>query len=94
MLIIGMNLEWIRQTKEYLTSKFKMNDLNKVDTILGINVHKHEISFALSQSHYIEKVLEKFEYFKIKEYNTPYDPNFKLEENIGRLVARGGNGAS
>ena len=88
MLIIGTNLEGIRQTKEYLTSKFKMKDLNEVDTILGIKVHKHEIGFALSQSHYIKKVLEKFEHLKIKESNTPYDPNFKLEENIGRPVAQ------
>ena len=79
MLIIGTNLEGIRITKEYLTSKFKMKDLNEVDTILGIKVHKNEVGFTLSQSHYIKKVLKKFDHLTIKESNTPYDPNLKLE---------------
>ncbi|PKI64657.1 hypothetical protein CRG98_014946 [Punica granatum] len=56
LLIFGTNLEGVRETKEYLASNFKMKDLNEVDTILGINVQKHERGFALSQSHYIEKV--------------------------------------
>ncbi|PKI52901.1 hypothetical protein CRG98_026732 [Punica granatum] len=56
------DLEGVRETKEYLTSNFKMKDLNDVDTILGIKVQKHERGFALNQSHYIEKVLEKFKH--------------------------------
>lgn len=88
MLIFGTNLEGVRETKEYLASKFKMKDLNEVDTILGIKVHKHESAFALSQSHYIEKVLEKFKHLNIKDSNTPYDPNLKLSENNGRALAQ------
>ena len=88
MLIIGTNLEGIRITKEYLTSKFKMKDLNEVDTILGIKVHKNEVGFTLSQSHYIKKVLEKFDHLTIKESNTPYDPNLKLEGNMRRPIAQ------
>ncbi|KAL1333162.1 hypothetical protein AAHE18_11G079700 [Arachis hypogaea] len=86
MLIIGTNLEGIRVTKEYLTSKFKMKDLNEVDTILGIKVHKNEVSFTLSQSHYIKKVLKRFDHLTIKESNISCDPNFKLEENMERLI--------
>ena len=87
LLIFGMNLEGVRQTKQCLTSKVKMKDLNEVDTILGIKVHKHMDGFALSQAHYIRKVLEKFEHLKYKDFNTFYDPNFKLDENSGRPVA-------
>ncbi|KAK3024292.1 hypothetical protein RJ639_043154 [Escallonia herrerae] len=39
---------------------FKMKDLNEVDTVLGIKVKKHSGGYALSQSHYIEKMLLKF----------------------------------
>ncbi|XP_072054922.1 secreted RxLR effector protein 161-like [Arachis hypogaea] len=74
--------------KEYLTSKFKMKDLNEVDTIFGIKVHKNEVGFTLSQSHYIKKVLETFDHLTIKESNTLYDPNLKLEGNMGRLIAQ------
>lgn len=56
MLIIGTNIEGVNDTKNYLTSKFKMKDLNEVDTILGIKVRKHNGGFALCQSHYIEKM--------------------------------------
>ncbi|KAK3040184.1 hypothetical protein RJ639_028434 [Escallonia herrerae] len=36
LLIFGTNLEGIFETKEYLNSRFKMKDLNEVDTVLGI----------------------------------------------------------
>lgn len=88
MLIFGTNLEGVCETKEYLASKFKMKDLNEVDTILGIKVHKHENGFALSQSHYIQKILEKFKHLNIKDSNIPYDPNIKLSENNGRALAQ------
>ena len=77
MLIFGTNLRGVNETKKYLTSKFKMKDLNEVDTILGIKVKKHNGGFALCQSHYVEKVILKFKHLGIKEVNTPYDYNLK-----------------
>ncbi|CAL1369869.1 unnamed protein product [Linum trigynum] len=88
MLIIGTNMKGINETKEYLTSCFQMKDLGEVDTILGIEVKKHSGGFALSQSHYVEKMLKKFENLDIKEANTPYDASFKLCANEGREVAQ------
>ncbi|PKI44958.1 hypothetical protein CRG98_034653 [Punica granatum] len=88
LLIFGMDLEGVCETKEYLASNFKMKDLNEIDTILGIKVQKHERGFALSQSHFIEKVLEKFKCLNIKDSNTPFDLNFKLSENTGRAIAQ------
>ncbi|KAH1039063.1 hypothetical protein J1N35_040806, partial [Gossypium stocksii] len=81
-------MESVHETKECLALNFKMNDLNDVDTILGIKVQKHERGFALSQSHYIEKVLEKFKHLNIKDSNIPYDSNFKLSENNGRAITQ------
>ncbi|CAL1386945.1 unnamed protein product [Linum trigynum] len=81
-------MKGINETKEYLTSCFQMKDLGEVDTILGIKVKKHSGGFALSQSHYVEKMLKKFEHLDIKEANTPYDASFKLCANEGRAVAQ------
>ena len=78
MLIIGTNMDGVQDTKKYLSSQFKMKDLNEVDTILGIKVRKHSGGFSLCQSHYIEKVLTKFKHLNIKEGNTPYDVSSKL----------------
>lgn len=59
MLIIGINMKGINETKKYLDSKFKMKDLGEADAILGIKVKKHSGGYALCQCHYIEKVLKK-----------------------------------
>ena len=65
-----------------------MKNLGELDKILAIKVKRHSGDFALCQSHYIEKMLNKFKHLNIKEANTPYDVSFKLIENIGRSVAQ------
>ena len=57
MLIFGMNMKGVCETKRNLSSMFQMKDLNEVDTILGIKIKRHNKGFALCQSHYVEKVL-------------------------------------
>ena len=79
MLIISTNMHGINDTKNYLTSRFKMKDLNEVDTILGVKVIKHSGGFALCQSHYINKILNKFNHLNVKEVNTPYDVSFQID---------------
>ncbi|KAJ9554969.1 hypothetical protein OSB04_009583 [Centaurea solstitialis] len=88
MLIISTDLEGISETKKYLSSNFKMKDLGEVDTILGIKVKRTGSQISLSQSHYIEKILTKFQHLNIKEFNTPFDSCVKLGANSGRAVAQ------
>ena len=87
LLIFGTNMQGISDTKKYLTSHFKMKDLGEVDTILGIKVKKHSKAYLLCQSHFIEKVLLKFNHLKFKKANTPYDSSIKLKFNYGRTVS-------
>ena len=65
-----------------------MKDLNEVDTILGIKIKRRSKGFTLCQSHYVEKVLQRFEHLNIKEANTPFDQSINLGENIGRGIAQ------
>ena len=88
MLIVSNDMKGITETKRFLSSIFKMKDLGEVDTILGIKVKKNSGGYALSQAHYIEKVINKFSHLKIKEANTPFDSSLKLEKNDGRAVAQ------
>ena len=88
MLLFGTNMEGIFETKKYLTSRFKMKDLKEVDTILGIKVKKHSGGYTLCQFYYIEKILLKFHYLRIKEVTSPYNSSVKLTENSGRAVAQ------
>jgi hypothetical protein len=69
MLIFSTNMIEIVETKRYLTSIFKMKDLDEVNTILGIKVKKHSSGYALNQSHCIKKMLDKFKHLNIKEAN-------------------------
>ena len=62
MLIFCMNMKSVFETKKYLSSMFQMEDLNEVDTILGNKIKRHSEGFALCQSHYVEKVLQRFEH--------------------------------
>ena len=60
MLIIGSTIELIMTTKRMLTSHFDMKDMGEADVILGIKISKTSTGLVLSQSHYIEKTLNKF----------------------------------
>lgn len=73
MLIFGTNMKGVCETKKYLTSMFKMKDLNKVDISLGIKVKEHSGGYAICQSHYIEKGLLEFKHLQIKEANILFD---------------------
>ncbi|GJX51663.1 zinc finger, CCHC-type containing protein [Tanacetum coccineum] len=73
-------------TKEFLSSRFSMKDMGEADVILGIRI-KHEINWiAIYQSHYIEKVLKKFNYFDCTPVSTPMDISEKLMPNNSQAV--------
>lgn len=82
ILIIRNKIEGINMTNVFLSSNFKMKDLGKVDSILGIKVRQCSKGFCLSQTHYIENMLNKFSNINIKEVNTPINPRIKLEPNM------------
>jgi len=88
MLIFSTNMIGIVGTKKYLTYIFKMKDLGEVDTILGIKVKKHGSDYALNQSDYIQKMLDKFKHLNIKKANTPFDYSMKLNDYYDKAVSQ------
>ncbi|GKA77849.1 zinc finger, CCHC-type containing protein [Tanacetum coccineum] len=75
-------------TKEFLSSKFFMKDMGEADVILGIRINHRSNGIAISQSHYIEKVLKKFNYFDCTPVSTPMDTSEKLIPNNGQAVSQ------
>ncbi|XP_070014515.1 secreted RxLR effector protein 161-like [Nicotiana sylvestris] len=73
----------INATKHMLTSKFDMKDLGVANLILGIKILQTPQGLALSQSHYIKMVLEKFKCLNFKEAKTAIDLNYILVKNRG-----------
>ena len=60
MLIFGIDLEQIEVTKTLLSSNFDMKDMGETNVILGIRILRNKNNIMLYQSHYIEKILNKF----------------------------------
>ncbi|KAL0533786.1 hypothetical protein IC582_028057 [Cucumis melo] len=86
MLIFGSNLHVINDVKSMLNVNFDMKDLGEADVILGIKITRFENGISLDQSHYIEKILKKYNYFDSKPACTPYDSSVKLFKNTGDNV--------
>ena len=63
-----------------------MKDLGTTDVILRIKIIYSEEGIGLSQSHYVESMLRKYDYYDLPELSVIYDYNKKLRPNIGRLV--------
>ncbi|GJU52732.1 zinc finger, CCHC-type containing protein [Tanacetum coccineum] len=88
MLIFGTDQVQVDLTKEFLSSRFSMKDMGEADVILGIRIKHESNGIAISQSHYIEKVLKKFNYFDCTPVSTPMDTSEKLMPNNGQAVSQ------
>ncbi|GJS62863.1 zinc finger, CCHC-type containing protein [Tanacetum coccineum] len=66
--------------------KFSMKDMGEVDVILGIKIKHENKGIVFTQSHYIEKILNKFNREDCSPESTPMDPVEKLKPNIGKPV--------
>ena len=88
MLIFGTDQDHVDKTKEFLSSRFSMKDMGEADVILGIRIKHESNGISISQSHYIEKVLKKFNYFDCTPVSTPMDTSEKLMPNNGHAVSQ------
>ena len=88
MLIFGTNLQVVIKTKSFLSSKFDMKDLGEAKLILGIKITRALNGLNLSQEHYLEKILKRFEHFDCKSVSTPYDTSSQLKKNREHSVAQ------
>jgi hypothetical protein len=79
ILIFGTSLKVIEEVKTFLSQCFEMKDLGEADVILNIKLLRDENNgITLVQSHYVEKVLNRFGYADCKSSLTPYDPSVLL----------------
>ena len=74
--MFGTNLAVIEEVKVFLSRCFEMKDLGVADVILNIKLLKNDNGgITLLQSHYVEKILNRFGYSDCKSSPTPYDPS-------------------
>lgn len=66
-----------------------MKDMNEVYVILGIILTKDDNGIILTQSHYIEKLLKKFNhYYNCISISTQFHPSIKLTKNKGKPISQ------
>ncbi|CAM8886974.1 unnamed protein product [Rhodiola kirilowii] len=88
MLIFGTDQKQVDLAKDFLSSSFAMKDMGEADVILGIRIKRENKGLTLSQSHYVEKVLKKFNCLNCSPVSTPMDPCVKLMPNTGEAVSQ------
>ncbi|GJU28339.1 zinc finger, CCHC-type containing protein [Tanacetum coccineum] len=80
--------KYVDLTKEFLSSRLSMKDMGEADVIFGIRIKHESNGIPISQSHYIEKVLKKFNYFDCTPVSTLMDTSEKLVNNNGQTVSQ------
>nr|GEV50095.1 zinc finger, CCHC-type [Tanacetum cinerariifolium] len=86
MLIFGTDRNQVDKTKKFLSSKFSMKDMGEADIILGIKIKRKNKEIVITKSHYIEKILKKFNREDCSPVSTPMDPVKKLKPDTSKLV--------
>ena len=90
ILVAGSNMQGINVLKGKLENSFAMKDLGAAKQILGMiitrDMKKHILT--LSQSEYVEKVLERFNMHNEKPVSTPLARHFKLRRCVTKYRKR------
>nr|GEV31184.1 zinc finger, CCHC-type [Tanacetum cinerariifolium] len=74
----------VDKTKKFLSSKFSMKDIGEADVNLGIKIKRENKKIVITQSHYIKKILKKFNREDFSPVSTSMDPVEKLKLNTGK----------
>nr|GEX40298.1 hypothetical protein [Tanacetum cinerariifolium] len=77
----------VDKTKEFLSSNLFTKDMARGgDVILGIRIKREDKGITITQSHYIEKILNKYKCDDCCPVSTPLDPTIKFMPNTCRIV--------
>ena len=88
LLIAGSNDKVIKSAKDMLRSRFDMKDMGPADVILGVKISRTSEGLALSQQHYVDKILERFMKDDTETARTPVDMTLHLSKNKGVGVSQ------
>nr|GFB32217.1 zinc finger, CCHC-type [Tanacetum cinerariifolium]GFB32380.1 zinc finger, CCHC-type [Tanacetum cinerariifolium] len=86
MLIFGTDQNQVDKTKEFLSLNFSMKDMREADVILGIRIKRENKGLTITQSHYIEKILKKFNCEGCGLVSTPMEEGIKLMPHMGKPI--------
>jgi len=87
MLLAAKSKSEISKLKEALSLKFEMKDMGAASRILGIDIirNRKEGTLRLSQTRYVDKVIQRFRMADAKVVSTPMGAHFKLTSLIDEI---------
>ena len=88
LLIVKSDGKMITFIKNMLNSRFHMKDMGLADVILGIKIKRTFDGLILSQSHYVDNILEKFDKDNSGIARTPVDVTLHLSKNKERVFLK------
>nr|GFA71150.1 hypothetical protein [Tanacetum cinerariifolium] len=86
MFIFRTDKNQVDKTKKILSSKFLMEDVGEANIILGIKITRENKEIVITKSHYIKKILKKFNRKDCSSISTPMDLVEKLKPNTCKHV--------
>jgi hypothetical protein len=87
MLITGDDLDHISHVKKHLSKEFLMSDLGPLSYFLGIEVQQTPKGFYLSQSKYLQDLLDRSRLTDTRTTVTPMDIHLHLHPTDGTPLA-------
>ncbi|KAE8203689.1 hypothetical protein CF327_g7762 [Tilletia walkeri] len=77
-LIAAKTQKIIDSVRDGLKASYRMTDIGPVSSVLGVKIEKVDNGFALSQGHYIDTVLERFDMSDCRPESAPIAVGTKL----------------
>ncbi|GJR85200.1 zinc finger, CCHC-type containing protein [Tanacetum coccineum] len=77
---------YMKQPEGFVMPGNEHKDMEEADVILGIKIKRKNKGILITQSHYIEKILKKFNCEDYSLVSTPMDSIEKLIQNTGKPV--------
>ncbi|XP_062544965.1 uncharacterized protein LOC134211764 isoform X1 [Armigeres subalbatus] len=82
VIIFSSDEELTKEIKAKLNKTFRMKDLGKASSCLGIRINREKSAVALDQEAYIESILARFNMQSCKSVSTPMNPSVKLTKTM------------
>lgn len=82
MAIFG-TLEDIQATKKFIGSRYKYTDLGEIEHFLGLHItrNRSKKTISVDQTHYVQRILNRFEMKTCRPTYTPFAPDTILTAN-------------
>ena len=85
IILAGSSEDILRSVKGMLTERFQMKDLGRLRHFLGIDFEQKEGQVTMSQTKYIDKILERFDMMECRARETPCESKIEYSEESPKL---------